>query len=339
MAEASYLWDNPGTGDSPAPGYGNALLCQVIFRMLYNGTLSQGVLLGWLNDLEVTDGGGLNAAVDTGAAFNYGVWYENTSAVNVAIANNATEWVVVRASWAAQTSRLVAIAPGAFTQTAGVTYDIPLAAVTTVAGVITLVADLRDYCVLSTDLRDYGVSTEMIAADAATIAKVADQDRWFLRGAGAFAPDGTNPATWTNIGMERYRDEWTFVDAATSAGWYTIRVPADITSANLTIYLWYAGITPYVTGDGRWTYSIWQAGSGGVAANTAAAVTLIADTNLAIYNGYLYAMRQGTLVAQPVTAGDVLHIQLARTGAHGGDTYNGGTIIAAGLFFHYTADS
>jgi len=102
MAEISYLWDNPGTGDSPGGGYGNASLNQVIFRMLVNGTGNRGVFDGWLNELEVTDGGGLNAVVDTGAAMCYGVWYENDAAVNVAIGNNTTEWVIVRASWAAQ---------------------------------------------------------------------------------------------------------------------------------------------------------------------------------------------------------------------------------------------
>jgi len=332
MAETSYLWDNPGTGDSPAPGYGNALLNQVIFRMLYNGTLNQGVIQGWLNDLAVTDGGGLNAAVDTGASLNYGVWYENDAAVNVAIANNATEWVVVRASWATQTSRLVAIAPGAFTQTAGVTYDIPLAAVTTVAGAITLVADLRDYCVFSTDLRDFGVSEDMIVADAATIAKMVDQTRWFSRGAGAFAADVTNPATWTNLTWEQRRDEWMFTDGVTNAVWCTIRVPADISSANLDIELFYAGMTLYIVGDVRWTYSIWQAGSGGVAANTAGAIAVAA------YHYQTGVLRRETLVSQPVTAGDVLHIQLARDGGHGADSYLGDA-IAAELFFEYTADS
>lgn len=344
MAETSYLWDNPGTGDSPGAGYGNALLNQIIFRMLYNGTGDQGVILGWLNDLEVTDGGVDTATVDTGAAFLYGVWYETDAAVNVNI--NAYRGgnclIVVRASWAAQTARIVARAVGALTQNPGVTYEIPLANVAiNGAGAITLVTDTRDYCIPSTSLRDFGVKEDMIATDAATIAKMADQTRTFLRGAGAFAPDGTNPATWTNYatgGFGYYtRDEWTFTDAVADAIWCTIRVPPDISGANLTIYLWHTGINGGVSGDTRWTYSIWQAAADGVAANSTGAVAVTAD-QLSQAGGYYCYLRQDTLVAQAVTAGDLLHIQVARDGGHAADTYAGDAILA-GLYFSYTADS
>jgi len=342
MAETSYLWDNPGTGDSPALGYGNALLNQVIFRMLYNGTGDQGVILGWLNDLEVTDGGVDTATVDTGAAFLYGVWYETDAAVNVDI--NAYRGgnclIIVRASWATQTARVVARAVGALTQTPGVTYEIPLANVAiNGAGAITLVTDTRDYCIPSTDLRDFGVKEDMIATDAATIAKMLDQTRWFLRGAGAFAPDGTNPATWANYtGYTRFRrDEWTFSDAVADAIWCTIRVPPDISSANLTIYLWHTGINALISGDTRWNYSIWQAAAAGVAANSTGSVTVTADLQLNAWGEPVY-IRQDTLVAQAVTAGDLLHIQVARDGGHAADTYVGDAILA-GLYFEYTADS
>lgn len=332
MAETSYLWDNPGTGDSPALGYGNATLNQVIFRMLFNGTGNQGVLMGWLNDLEVTDGGGLNAAVDTGGAFCYGVWYENDAATNIAIANNATEWVVVRASWATQTSRLTAIAPGAFTQTAGVTYDIPLAEVTTVAGAITLITDLRDYCTFSTVVWPFGVTEDMLVADSVTIAKMIDQERWFEKGCGSFAPDGTNAAAWYCGGSSGV---WEFQNTVTDAVWGTFRVPTDITSANLDIDIWIDGDTAmHGGGDVRWTYSIWQAASGAVAANTAGAtITTMPSTGVWLGGFKIY-----TLVSQPVTAGDLLHIQLARTGAHAADTYTPDIWFYA-MHCSYTADS
>jgi len=339
MAETSYLWDNPGTGDSPALGYGNAIMNQVITRMLYNGTLDQGVILGWLNDLEVTDGGGLNADVDTGAALCYGVWFENDAPETLVLAPNLAQTVIVRASWAAQTARL-AVTAVALVQTPGVIYEIPLATLTTGAAAITVgPTDVRDYCIPSTSLRDFGVTEDMIATDAATIAKVIDQDRWFLRGAGAFVPDGTNPATWTNFAAyARFiRDEWTFSDAASDAMWCTIQVPADIVSANLTIYLWYTGITPLASGDIRWTYSIWQAGAGAIAANSTGAIVVAGDINLNMWSSPVY-LYQEILVAQPVTAGDVLHIQLARDGIHGADNY-AGDAIASGLYFYYTADS
>lgn len=337
MAETSYLWDNPATGDSPVLGYGNAHLNQVIFRMLYDGTLSQGVILGWLNNLEVTDGGGLNATVDTGASLNYGVWFENDSAATVVLPNNATVIVVVRASWAAQTARLAQIA-APLVQNPGVTYDIPLATVTTLAGVITLIVDARDYCVFSTDLWPGAITSGMIVADAATTVKLIDQDRWFLRGAGALAPDATNPATWTNFAAySRFmRDEWTFSDAVADTVWCTVRVPTDISGVNITIYLWHTGITPLTSGDTRWTYSIWQAAPGGIAALTAGAVVVTADIQLSGW-GYPVYLRQDTLVALAVTGGDVLHIELARDGGHAADTYAGDAI--ASLYFYYTADS
>jgi len=343
MAETSYLWDNPGTGDSPGAGYGNALLNQVIFRMMYNGTGDQGVIQGWLNDLEVTDGGVDTATVDTGAAFLYGVWYETDATVDVDI--NAYRGgnclIVVRASWAAQTARVVARAVGALTQTPGVTYEIPLANVAIGAGgAITLVTDTRDYCVLSTSLRDFGVSEDMIVADAATIAKLADQDRWFLRGHGSLEPDVTSPASFATTGASNYlRDEWEFTDGVADAIWCTIQVPADISGANLTISLYGAGYDAYVSGDIRWLYSIWQAGSGGVAANTtgAAVQTWTYGTDWIITYG-AYAVAPVTLVAQPVTAGDVLHIQVSRDGGHAADTYAGDAFLIA-LKFDYTADS
>lgn len=343
MAEGSYLWGNPGTGDSPALGYGNDLLSQVIFRMLYNGTGDQGVLQSWLNELEVTDGGVDTATVDTGAAFLYGVWYETDATVDVDI--NAYRGgnclIIVRASWAAQTARVVARAVGALTQNPGVTYEIPLANVAiNGAGAITLITDTRDYCVLSTNLRDFGVSEDMIVDDAATTAKIVDQDRWFLRGGGSFEADVTNPAAFINIPAIIYfrRDEWEFTDGVADALWCTILVPSDISGANLTISLYGAGYTQYVSGDIRWLYSIWQAGSGGVAANTTGAVvqtwSWAGDWNWTNPQ----CIELVTVVAQPVTAGDLLHIKITRDGGHAADTYAGSAYLIA-LQFDYTADS
>jgi len=241
MAETSYLWDNPGTGDSPALGYGNDTLNQVIFRMLFNGTGDQGVLLGWRNDLEVTDGGVDTATVLTGGALLYGVWYETNANVDVDI--NAYRGgnclIIVRASWATQTARIVARAVGALTQTAGVTYEIPLANVAIDgAGAITLITDTRDYCTFSTEVWPLGIATNVIVDDAATIAKMIDQDRWLDRGAGALAPDGTNPAAWTIVNASPARNVWVFVNGVTDAVWVTLRVPTDITSANIDMDVW-----------------------------------------------------------------------------------------------------
>ena len=334
MAETSYLWDNPGDGDSPALGYGNALLCQVIFRMLFNGTGDQGVLRLWENELEVTDGGVDTATVDTGAAFTYGVWYENTSAVNINI--NAYRGgnclIVARAVWATQTVRVVARAVGALTQTPGVTYEIPLANVAIDgAGAITLITDTRDYCEFSTIIPDGSIQSDSLQTDSVTVAKMIDQDRWLTRGAGQCEADATNPATWTAAfgGSDGYKNAWAFSAAADDYIWIAFRVPTDITSANLGIYLY---DSTAAAGDVRWTYNLFQAAAGGVLANAsgAAVVTYVtANGDMPTYS---------LLVSRAVTAGDIVHIRIGREGTHVTDTMLSSAYLSM-IHLVYTADS
>ena len=338
MAEGSYLWDNPGTGDSPALGYGNSLFCQIIQRMLLNGTGNQGVLKNWLNELEVTDGGVDTATVLTGGAILYGVWYETDANVDVDI--NAYRGgnclIVVRASWAAQTARIVARAVGALTQTAGVTYEIPLANVAiNGAGAITLITDTRDFCEFSTDLWPLVITTDNLAADAATTTELIDQDRWIDRSSANVIPDATNPAAWiSNNTVQPYRNVLEYVDAALSEGWMTFRVPTDFTGANIPIYLymnrWLAG-----AGDIRWTYSAWIAAANGVLANSAGATlqTIALDDD-----GGGCAWLLNSLCSLAVNAGDIVHLQIGRDGAHAADT------LAMSVYLQhvrapYTADS
>jgi len=336
MAETSYLWDNPGTGDSPGGGYGNAHFSQVVNRMLFNGTGDQGVLPDFENELEVTDGGVDTATVDTGGSFQYGVWHWNDASLNVNI--NAYRGgnclIVVRASWAAQTSRIVARAVGALTQNPGVTYEIPLANVAiNGAGAITLITDTRDYCEFSTEIWPFGVETATMAADAATIAKVIDQDRWFLRSAGALAPDVTNPAAWTAVTLHPRRNDWVFADAALSSVWEVICVPEDITSANLSIRIWACPVTAAVTGDVRWLYNIWQAAAGAIAANSTGNMV---QTLPVVDSGATWT--EDVLVAQAVTANDLILLEVSRDGAHAADTLASSVCMHA-VYHYYTADS
>lgn len=331
MAEESYLWDNPTTGDSPALGYGHTELMTEMFRMIFNGTGNRGVLRGWLNELEVTDGGGLNASVDTGGAIDYGFWYENDAATTVACPNNSTVHVVVEVSWAAQTARLTQVA--ALTQTAGVTYDIPLAEVTTAGGAITLITDEREYCQFTTDIPAFSVETSHIAADAATTAKLINQTRWFSRGAGTFEPDATTPAAWaSHIANEFYRDNFDFVDAAPTDVWCTFRVPPDFTGANITVYI-YTGGTWGATGDVRWTYSAWIAAASAAMANTAGATL----QTIPPYYTYNYP-RELSLCTLAVSAGDIVHLQIGRDGANAADTLTS-TVHLFVVKVEYTADS
>lgn len=334
MAEESYLWDNPGTGDSPALGYGHTEFMTEMWRMILNGTGDQGVLKGWLNELEVTDGGALNAAVDTGGAITYGFWYESDTAATVAIANNATEWVVVRCSWAAQTARLAAIAPGGFTQTAGVTWDIPLAQVTTVAGAITLIVDTRDFCEFTTDLIDDVVEAEHIQADAITTAKLENQTRWVTRGGGELEPDATNPASLLYSGMAgSMRVFWRVRHAQTDTLWLTFRAPADLSSATMTVYFWNVLASNLATGDVRWAWSSWDAQPSAALANQTGAATV--DQTGRNWTQGAYRDSIGTIT---LTAGDIVHVEVYRDGTNILDTETQGVELLA-VEFEYTADS
>lgn len=331
MAETSYLWDNPTTGDSPAGGYGHEELMEEMFRMLLNGTGNRGVLRGWLNELEVTDGGGLNAAVDTGGAVDYGFAYENDSATTVACPNNSTVHVVVRVSWAAQTGRLTQVA--ALTQTAGVTYDIPLAEVTTAGGAITLITDEREYCEFSTDLLDDIVDADHIPADAVTIAKLENQTRWVFRAAGTLEPDDTNPATWGhNRTALPYTDAWWFSATALNGVWITFRVPADYVSGTATLYIWNMIWSTASGGDVLWGWDSWDAQASAVLANQAG--TLAVDHTDRAWG----TMYRDALTTLTVAAGDIFHVEIYRDGAAGGDT-EGSNSVLFGIEIAYTADS
>lgn len=338
MAQTSYLWDNPGVGDSPAGGYGNATLCRVVFRMLFNGSGNQGVLLDWLNNLEVTDGGGLNAAVDTGAAMCYGVWFESDAAATVALPNNSTVQVVVRADWATQTARLAQVA--ALVQNPGVTYDIPLAEVTTVAGAITLVTDTRDYCELPTVPWPFGVTEGHLQADAVTTDKLIDQTRWLDLGSGALEPDTANPCTWTNQAFAYpYRDAWSFADAATNGGWIALRVPADFVGGG-TLELHVRTNRGYnAAGDVRWCYNAFTATPGGVIANVAACTTVTYPAATAApYNTWMYNVDALIGSIAGLAAGDLVYVQIYRDGTAGADNLTE-TVFLHLIRAEYPADS
>ncbi len=329
MAETSYLWDNPGTGDSPAGGYGNALLCRAVFRMLLGSDGDRGVLHGWLDDLEVTDGGGLDAAVGAGAALCYGAWHESDEAETVALPDNSTVHVVVRADWAAQTARLAQVA--ALTQNPGVTYDVPLAEVTTAGGAIALITDERDYCEYPTVLEASAVTADNIQTGAATVAKMIDQARHLSRGAGEFVADATNPATWG--GGTTRGTIWLLADAATNAAWCTFRVPADISSAAIDFNVWFAGAA-LDNGDVLWSYSLWQAAAGGVLANTAGTMT----TTFTASDPTQHEAVCELLASVAAAAGDLVHLRVERLGADGADTWTH-SVILWGISIDYTADS
>jgi len=360
MAEESYFWDGT-TGDASLAPYDDGELMGVFFRALLNGDGDQGVLRGWLNELEVTDGGVDTATVLTGAGLLYGYWYETDANVNVNI--NAYRGgnclIIVRAVWATQTARIVARAVGALTQTPGVTYEIPLANVAIDgAGAITLITDTRDFCEFSTEMLPGAVDTTAIQDDAVTIAKITDQTRWITRGLYQWKADATNPATIAYGGngysgglWKPYHPYWAFTDGVSDTVWCTFEVPADITSATMEAFLWSERDPTFSSAATamRWAWSSWDAQPAAVLVNQTGAVTVnyprlvIREYNdygvpIADWNQHWRYAQRDSLGTFNALAGDLVHFELWRDGAHGGDTFTGDGAMFM-VEFVYTADS
>jgi len=180
VAEKSLLWDTNGTGDGTGTGYTETDMIQ-LFRSLFTRSSNMGgVVPDYLNELAVT-GTATPVAVNTGAGLVYGIPYWNTASVNVAISTPAVstrvDRIVLRADWTAQTVRITRIAgtegagTPAMTQSAGTTWDVPLAAVSITTGGVITVTDAREW-LLGTG--DATIDSTKLATDAVTTAKITD---------------------------------------------------------------------------------------------------------------------------------------------------------------------
>jgi hypothetical protein len=191
MAERSQFWSTGTTGD----GTTTITEAQAIewFRDIMipfasaGPNTAQGVLFGVLGELAVT-GATSPVAVAAGAAVVEGYYYKNDASVNVAIPTPAgstrIDRIVLRAQHGVtRTVRITRIAgiegagAPAITQTAGTTWDIPLAQVSiTTGGAITL-TDQRTFAYFATKVKtsmldDLAIATGKIADDAVTNAKL-----------------------------------------------------------------------------------------------------------------------------------------------------------------------
>ena len=281
MGQRSLHWDGSTLGDAgvetvvAADGIGYRLanedyespLVDVAFRMLWNGDENRGVLANWTNELQVTVAVAPNQVdVDTGGAIVYGMPYQNTSAVNVAIPTPTNDTridrVVLRRNWADQEIRVTRIigAEGggvpAMTQSpapsgSGI-YDIPLAQVSidTLANIT--VTDEREYCQFGMGIRDDGIGTTQITnssidwTDRATTTKrkllgaqdfqpLTAGDQWLL-GSGATLTI-SNTATW-NGGANT--QGWQFNGVTYEGVYGSFSLPPDyVTGTAITSNLWY----------------------------------------------------------------------------------------------------
>lgn len=156
MAESSRFWTTSGTGDGTGSGYTTANWAEFVRNTMTTSPASEGVLYGILNSLAVS-GTSSPVSIASGSAIGYGYFYTNDSAATQAIATPTTatriDRIVLRASWAAQTVRITRIAgtegsgsAPSMTQTAGTTWDIPLATVSITTGGVITVTDARTFC-------------------------------------------------------------------------------------------------------------------------------------------------------------------------------------------------
>jgi hypothetical protein len=176
VTEKSIGWTTGGVGDGASLYTMDDTIDWLRRTFTGDNGVAQGVLIDHVGSLAVTVGSGV-VNVAGGGAIIYGFPYWNTSSVAVSIPTPAgatrIDRIVLRASWAARTVRITRIAgtPGAgapsIVQTAGTTWDIPLAQVSiTTEGAIT-VTDQRAYCHYATR-----ISTAMIDDGAITAAKL-----------------------------------------------------------------------------------------------------------------------------------------------------------------------
>lgn len=157
MAENSFFWNTDGTGDGDNAGITQAQMIE-IWRGLFAGNRTNlgGVRYGYLNGLAVS-GTSSPVSVASGLGVVYGFVYVNSAAVNVTVptpsANPRIDRIVLRANWATATVRITRIAgteagspsAPALTQSAGTTWDVPLARVQITTGGVITVTDDRVY--------------------------------------------------------------------------------------------------------------------------------------------------------------------------------------------------
>lgn len=157
MAETSRLWNGSSIGDAIDAPYDEDELADVLMSFTRAARLTNkgGTFSSVDNGLAVTSPVSNTARLATGIAQVYGAWYRNSSTSDLTIPTPASstriDRVVLRKDWTAQTVRFTRIAgveggsEPALVQSAGTTWDIPLAKVSiTTGGAITLTDERED---------------------------------------------------------------------------------------------------------------------------------------------------------------------------------------------------
>ena len=275
MAESSRFWITNGTGDGPGSGYTQQQFYDFMRKtFLTDQEASEGVLKGTGNGLAVT-GSSSPLAVDTGAAMVYGLFYENTASVNLTVTTPSVGTtgghVILRAGWAAQTVRLVAVrntdgtaAIPALTQSAGTTWEIRLASFTISTGGVITLTDARSYC-------HFGTSVNLAMLDSDIVIPQ------FYRRQGGHATDwsATVVTTYTPASVRFQAGAVLYSGTAASEGTVTVTFPAAFGYAPIILATaWHSdgdtgiAVGPYgILSDGSGCSFWWQTVDGSTKTN------------------------------------------------------------------------
>jgi hypothetical protein len=282
--------------------------------------------------------------VRSGAAIVHGLYYESTEVETITLPNNSTRIVVVERDWATATARLTHVA--ALTQTAGTTYDIPLARVVTLGGNVTSITDLREFCEYSGQIQQSSLVTAYIANGAITPAKLENQTRYISRGAGALEPSYSWPAErvnycpvapdWYGESSKQYEDAWQFTHDSFRAVWGAFRVPADFTGTTMEVFIHWGNYdnTGLLTAAYQtWGFTCYASQPDVAFAVQSAHVSLEEESGL--YD-YLVSHRNslGTIT---VAKGDIVQFRIYRDGGAATDTSQMPGVLHL-VEFEYTAD-
>lgn len=342
MTQRSLFWDGSVLGDCGP--YTSAHFHDQLLRSITGCTGDRGVLLNWLNGLEVT-GSASPVNVASGAAIVYGTFFETDAAVSVSVTTPASglsryDVIVVRRDLSTQTARIgkvtgtAAVVPTVptLTQSAVGTYEIPLATILiTDTGVIT-VSDARQYATYSSAWPANLVTGDMIVDGEITADKMADQTRWELKGAGQIEPDATNPCTWT-VGASY--DFWAFATAVTNEAWVYFMAPTGIVGGTMAFYLWSAPDAA-AAGNVDWEYNVYYGPSDAGGLTNATGSTVVAQGGRAVANSYRDAFF--TITTLVLLEGQIIALQVRRDGGGGVDTY-GSSMRLLGVEMNYTCDA
>lgn len=274
MTQKSFFWNGASVGDADAytrgGGYhlANAAyespFVDIMLRALFNGDGNRGVLRNIGNELAVA-GVATPVTVDTGGALVYGMPYENTAVVNVAVMSPTSDTrqdrIVLRRDWTAQTVRVTHLAGAeggglpALVQSpapdgSGV-YDVPLAALSVTTGGAITVTDEREYCQFGTVPGPLSIGTVQIANNAVDWTDRETRTcRLFLGGgdlhpttaAGQFTPGFGTGITWTGAsGWDGGGNTqgWRLQGSRYEGVYATFTLPANMVPGDMTSYVWW----------------------------------------------------------------------------------------------------